>query len=700
MDRSTVAARKPSSQAGRKRPRAIRTIASALLSIFVAAACGGRNLDSPGDASAGDLDASAADAPACAPPSVACAGQCVDLRFDPENCGACFATCSAGEVCSGGHCALVCASGTMRCGSRCVDAAHDPGNCGACGHACASSEVCAQGTCATTCLGGSAQCGQLCVDLRDDPSNCGACGVVCGGANVCVGGVCVAMNNPDSGVDAGPDASVDAGPSCAPGKQWCNGVCIDMSHDPQNCGACMLTCRSDQVCAAGKCGCTPSQIECSNKCTDPSSDAKNCGGCGAACRDREVCTQSTCVCAPGMTLCNSFCSDTTIDMANCGGCGNACAPGNVCTDGHCDPATGAWHMFGNDAQHTGTNPDEIGKPPAVTTWIAPVTLVNPQVSNTNAVWPAVVEGGRAFVTYAVATAEGFFLYALNVADGSVLWRFPFPSTYQVGHPSVSGGTVYVQTTASSEDSHLWAIDAATGTLRWSVPFNSQWEMYWAPTVVGSTVYIDGGTDGGLYGFSAADGTQLFFNGSVGPYDQWSPAFFNGNVFTFVGGNFRAHDPSTGATLWTVSVSWNWNGWSMQSSPVFGSTFAYVVSPPSLVAIDPVAQRVVWSVNGSFRWTPAVAGNEVFAIGGGNLIVRNALTGAQTWLFGGDHNLAYPPIVANGYVYVASDSNVYAVDIASRSLAWTAPVGGWLTIASRRLLVAAKDGALHGFVLSR
>jgi hypothetical protein len=66
---------------------------------------------------------------------------------------------------------------------------------------------------------------------------------------------------------------------------------------------------------------------------------------------------------------------------------------------------------------------------------------------------------------------------------------------------------------------------------------------------------------------------------------------------------------------------------------------------------------------------------------------------------GDQNLSYPPAVANGYVYVSSKSNVYAVNIASHVQAWTAPAGGWVTVAAGRVLVAGPDGVLRGFVLS-
>jgi hypothetical protein len=58
------------------------------------------------------------------------------------------------------------------------------------------------------------------------------------------------------------------------------------------------------------------------------------------------------------------------------------------------------------------------------------------------------------------------------------------------------------------------------------------------------------------------------------------------------------------------------------------------------------------------------------------------------------------VIANGYVYVASDSNVYGVEIASHTQAFTAAFGGWLGISSGRLLVAGKDGTLSAFLMSK
>jgi outer membrane protein assembly factor BamB len=152
-------------------------------------------------------------------------------------------------------------------------------------------------------------------------------------------------------------------------------------------------------------------------------------------------------------------------------------------------------------------------------------------------------------------------------------------------------------------------------------------------------------------------------------------------------------------LWTVQVPWSCTGCSPATAPVFDSSRAYVISQPSLYAIDPVSQSIARTANASYSGTPAVANGVVFGVSAGTLLARSASTGAWLWTFAGDTALNSPPVIANGYVYVSSPSNVYAVEIATHTQVWSAPVGGWLAIASGRLLVA-EGGVLHAFVLSR
>jgi outer membrane protein assembly factor BamB len=171
------------------------------------------------------------------------------------------------------------------------------------------------------------------------------------------------------------------------------------------------------------------------------------------------------------------------------------------------------------------------------------------------------------------------------------------------------------------------------------------------------------------------------------------------VFTFVEGVVRAHDPLTGVVLASHDFGWDWRGWSMQTAPVFGDAYGYVISPPDIYAFAPDTLAQAWTVNDNFVAYPAVADGVVYALGSGVLHALDANTGARKWIFTGDDALSYPPVAAGGYVYVASASNVYAVDAATHAQVWTAPVGGRLAVGSGMLFVSRSNGSLVAFRLS-
>jgi len=382
----------------------------------------------------------------------------------------------------------------------------------------------------------------------------------------------------------------------------------------------------------------------------------------------------------------------SISAANCGGCGKACAVGKVCTRSTCADSVGSWSTFQGDIQHTGSNLAETGVPPLTFGW---------RQTFAYAPHPVVAASGRVFVSRSTYFAEGDTLSALNISDGTSLWSKNFGGLYSIGHPAVFDGAVYLANGKhSGEPNFLWSLDAATGAANWSSQLLAQWEQYWAPIVVDGIAYTNAGYYGGLYGVSITKGDNAFIQ-DLAQCDEWSPAYFKGALYTFIANSLNKHDPKSGVVLSTTSVNSTWAAYALRTAPVFGPRLAYVVAPPTLYAIDPDRSAVVWSADGGYSGTPAVADGAVYGISAGNLVVRDADTGKLKWTYVAPADtLTFPPVIANGFVYVASNTTTYAVSIATGQQVATADRGGWLTIADHRLLVAAADGSLSAYILAK
>src|SRR6267154_3921493 len=69
--------------------------------------------------------------------------------------------------------------------------------------------------------------------------------------------------------------------ACPAGMTACDGRCVDLRSDPDNCGRCDSECQEShgQVCSNGKCAarCAPTLTNCSGACVDEKADPANCG---------------------------------------------------------------------------------------------------------------------------------------------------------------------------------------------------------------------------------------------------------------------------------------------------------------------------------------------------------------------------------------------------------------------------------------
>ena len=243
-----------------------------------------------------------------------CGDDCVLVKLDPDNCGACGVACAADEVCSKGACADACGGGTENCGGICADTQIQPTNCGSCDTACDPGEYCVAGACVATCAVGTGPCQGTCIDMQSDVEHCGDCGNACQMGEVCSAGVCTCPNM----------------------LTVCDGACVDTQADVSHCGSCGNTCLASEVCVGGTCQCPAGMDLCSDECVDLQTDAAHCNGCGNTCGPNGVCDMGTCDCIPGLLRCGSLCIDPLTDNNHCGVCGEQCDGGRSCVNGTCE----------------------------------------------------------------------------------------------------------------------------------------------------------------------------------------------------------------------------------------------------------------------------------------------------------------------------------------------------------------------------
>jgi len=225
----------------------------------------------------------------------------------------------------------------------------------------------------------------------------------------------------------------------------------------------------------------------------------------------------------------------------------------------------------------------------------------------------------------------------------------------------------VERSNGDTDSQLWSFNATTGQTNWKTSFQSQCDKYFAPIVAEGAVFADTGYYGGLTGFNRTNGIQKFFvslSGGLG-CDEWTPAYYNGKIYMWVNGYFSEHQPQTGTTNWMLTNATPSEFlYSMDRTLAIADGRAYFTGTTKLFCVDLALHQNVWSANGSFSGTPAVANGIVYAISNG---VVNAYTtnGAFVRTFQGPNGSSFSGelIVTDDVLIVAGSYGVYVFRLA-------------------------------------
>ena len=329
-----------------------------------------------------------------------------------------------------------------------------------------------------------------------------------------------------------------------------------------------------------------------------------------------------------------------------------------------DSAAGEWRMFRHDTRRAGAADADAGAPRGVLKWqFATGAAIHSS--------PAVADG----IVY-VGSQDARF-YALDAETGREIWSFAAESWID-SSPAVAGGVVYF----GSNDGNLYALDARTGAERWR--FETRLSIRSSPAVAGGTVYF--GTDNyTVFAVDAASGAQRWIFHAEGRVDS-SPVVAGGIVYIGSTRYLYGLHARDGRMRFDYKVFA-----SVLSSPAVQDGTVYVMnSRGELYAID--GAHRTWPMEHRLRpyWI------QLWAFG--LPVPRPQPPSGFLWKYRLGRTSRASPVIAGDTAYIAADTGLAALDVASRTPRWEYAGGRFVksspALAGDALVAASDDGALH------
>lgn len=276
-----------------------------------------------------------------------------------------------------------------------------------------------------------------------------------------------------------------------------------------------------------------------------------------------------------------------------------------------------------------------------------------------------VEGTSAYATSGLGDVA-----AINIADGSVLWKKTMSAPLR-GSPTIFGGNVFVMT----QDNQLIALNQTNGELQWQ-----------------ETASVEPGSIFGAAAPSAGQGTVVagFSSGELNAYryengrNLWGDALSRTSITTSVstlvdvdadpvidrgrvyaigqGGRMAAYELVTGQRIWELNIAGISTPW------VAGEWVFVVTDDARLLAVARSTGKIRWisqlprfrdeeDKKGPIRWTgPVLAGNRLFLVSSAGAMAQvNAADGSIASQMDMKEAASLSPVVANNMLYILDDS---------------------------------------------
>ncbi len=330
-----------------------------------------------------------------------------------------------------------------------------------------------------------------------------------------------------------------------------------------------------------------------------------------------------------------------------------------------------WPMYGANSRRTQAHGGIKLRPPFKVVWSRGIgTLIE---------FPAVITGGVAYIGNYMGT-----IYALNMRDGKVIWKYDPPGGKMASSPAIVGDGLVVH----GMDGIVRMLDRSNGRLRWSFHVGSPIES--SPVVRGGIDYF-GAWNGHVYALDLKR-RKLRWSWRSG-YKITSSAAIDGERLYIgdYGGRLLALSTRTGGLLFSRSV----NG-RIYGTPAIAAGRVFVPSSTgnSLTAFT-TSGRYLWRMQtGAYVYSsPAVwAGRVFFGSYDGRLYSVSAKSGRVLWTVGAGGPVSGAAVVVGGVAYAGSTwGRITGVDAKSGRVVLSFPHGEYVPVSGNggRLL-------LHGY----
>lgn len=300
-----------------------------------------------------------------------------------------------------------------------------------------------------------------------------------------------------------------------------------------------------------------------------------------------------------------------------------------------------------------------------------------------------------------------YIYAENVNNGSLAWKYKGPGTMIFpGMPTVADGKVYVTSgqNASYGDevgaSEFACLDAFTGQPIWKLPIEAFAPRESVAVAYGILYLIPGDVTKAVDSITGSEYEtkgQVWAIGTSSPQqstDSW-PMFRHDAQRSSIGQG----GPSNMSLVWKFPT----NGAIISSPSVADGTVYFGSQDKNIYAVNALSGTYVWNFTtlDAIESSPAVMNGKVCTGGedgyvyclnayNGKLLWKTFVNGSQPKTFGAAVMLRSSPAIVDDRVYIGSlDGYLYALDLNNGDVDWKFKTNGLITASP-----TVADGAVY------